>query len=157
MQIMKALTWPMAVAIPLAACAQLEQPPRTLPPVPYAYLSLTTCQHYPSNIVECQLDYGTQFGRHRLGPVQQVSRELATNLDDSRYQISTCWPVSRIERELPNFTCRIYNGPSGADAGSVLVKGGTAVRLARILGDRDQIEYQWKPDRWSRLRVDFVD
>ncbi|MCR6727858.1 hypothetical protein [Agrobacterium fabrum] len=151
MQIMKALTWPMAVAIPLAACAQLEQPPRTLLPVPYAYLSLTTCRHYPSNIVECQLDYGTQFGRHRLGPVQQVSREFATNLDDSRYQISACWPVSRIQRELPNFTCRIYHGQSGADAGSVLIKGELPFVWLGSWKDRDQIVYRWKQDCWSRL------
>ncbi|QCL98270.1 hypothetical protein [Agrobacterium tumefaciens] len=152
MRIMKALFWPFALIFPLAACGQHAQSPRMMPPAPYANLGLSACRHYPGNIVECQLDYGTQFGRHRLGPVQQVSRELATNLDGSRYQISTCWPVSRIQRELPNFTCRIYTGASGADAGSVLVKGGTAVRLARILGDRDQILYRWKPDRWSRLQ-----
>ncbi|TQN58222.1 hypothetical protein FLX27_26220 [Agrobacterium tumefaciens] len=152
MQILKALFWPMAVAIPLAACGRLEQPPRPLPPAPYAYLSLTACRNYPRNITECQLEYGTSFGRHRLGPVQQVSRGFAPNLDGSRYQVSSCWPVSRIQRELPNFTCRIYQGQSGADAGFVLVKGGTAVRLAQILGDRDQIEYRWKPDRWSRLK-----
>ncbi|KAB2697756.1 MULTISPECIES: hypothetical protein [Hyphomicrobiales] len=151
MRIIKTLFWPLAITIPLAACGQHAQSSRPLPPAPYAYLSLTACRHYPSNIVECQLDYGTQFGRHRLGPVQQVSRDLATNLDGSRYQITACWPVSRVQRELPNFTCRISHGQSGADAGSVLVKGGTAVRLARILGDRDQIEYRWKPDRWSRL------
>lgn len=107
MQIIKTLFWPLAITIPLAACGQHAQSSRPLPPAPYAYLSLTACRHYPSNIVECQLDYGTQFGRHRLGPVQQVSRDLATNLDGSRYQITACWPVSRVQRELPNFTCRI--------------------------------------------------
>lgn len=152
MRILKALSWPMAVAIPLTACGQLEQSSRPLPPAPYAYLSLTSCRDYPANIVECQLDYGTASGRQRLGPVQQVSRDLAANLDGSRYQISTCWPVSRVQRELPNFTCQIYRGQTGADAGTILVKGGTAVRLARILGDRDQIKYRWTPDRWSRLR-----
>lgn len=86
MQILKALFWPMAVAIPLAACGRLEQPPRPLPPAPYAYLSLTACRNYPRNITECQLEYGTSFGRHRLGPVQQVSRGLAPNLDGSRYR-----------------------------------------------------------------------
>jgi len=151
-RISTALFWPIVVAIPLAACGQRMHAPRPQPPEPFAYLSLTGCRNYPSNIVECQLEYGTEFGRHRLGPVQQVSRDLATNLDGARYQVSTCWPVARLQRELPNFTCRIYGERSGADAGSVLVKGGTAVRLARILGDRDQIEYRWKPDRWSRLR-----
>lgn len=151
MRIMKALFWPLAMTFPLAACGQHAQSSRPLPPAPFAYLRLSACKHYAANIVECQLDYGTEFGRHRLGPVQQVSRDLGTPLDGARYQVSSCWPVSRIQRELPNLTCRIYQGQSGADAGSVLVKGGTAVRLARILGDRDQIEYQWKPDRWSRL------
>lgn len=109
-QIIKTLFWPLAITIPLAACGQHAQSSRPLPPAPYAYLSLTACRHYPSNIVECQLDYGTQFGRHRLGPVQQVSRDLATNLDGSRYQITACWPVSRVQRELPNFTCRSLTG-----------------------------------------------
>ncbi len=152
MRFLKALFWPLAVTIPLAACGQTEPPLRALPAAPYAYLSLANCRQYPAAIVECQLDYGTQFERHRLGPVQQLSRDVMINLDGSRYQVSSCWPVSRIQRELPNFTCRIYRARSGADAGSVLIKGGTAVRLARILGDREQIEYRWKPDRWSRLQ-----
>ncbi|MGP4689478.1 hypothetical protein ACSV5K_24285 [Agrobacterium pusense] len=152
MRFLKALFWPLAVTIPLAACGQTEPPLRALPTAPYAYLSLANCRQYPANIVECQLDYGTQSERHRLGPVQQLSRDLMTNLDGSRYQVFSCWPVSSIQRELPNFTCRIYRARSGADAGLVLVKGGTAVRLARILGDREQIEYRWKPDRWSRLQ-----
>jgi hypothetical protein len=151
-RILKALVWPMAVAVPLAACERHVQSPRPLPPAPYAYLSLSACRHYPANIVECQLDYGTEFGRHRLGAVQQVSRDLALSLDGYRYQVSTCWALPRIQRELPNFTCRIYREQSGTDADPVLVKGGTAVRLARILGDRDQIDYRWRPDRWSRLR-----
>lgn len=152
MRISKALFWPIVAAIPLAACGQRAQAPRPVPLEPFAYLSLTGCRSYPSHIVECQLEFGTEFGRHRLGPVQQVSRDLATSHDGHRYQVSTCWPVARVQRELPNFTCRIYRERSGADAGSVLVKGGTAVRLARILGDRDQIEYRWTADRWSRLR-----
>lgn len=151
MRISTALIWPMAVAMPLAACGQLAHPSRPLPPAPFAYLSLTGCRFYPSNIVECQLEYGTKFGRHRLGPVQQDSRDLATSAN-TRYQVSGCLPVARIQRELPNFSCRIYLERSGADSGEVLVKGGTAVRLAQILGDRDQIEYRWQPDRWSRLR-----
>lgn len=151
MRIVKMLFWPLAMTIPLAACGQHAQSSRPLPPAPFAYLSLSACRHYPASIVECQLDYGTEFGRHRLGPVQQVSHDLGTALDGARYQVSFCRPVSRIQRELPNFTCRIYSAQSGSDAGSVLVKGGTAVRLARILGDREQLGYRWKPDRWSRL------
>jgi hypothetical protein len=129
----------------------MREAPRALPPAPFAYLSLAACRNYPSNIVECQLEYGTAFGRHRLGPVQQATRDLAAGSGGDRYQVSTCWPAPRVQRELPNFICRIYGSRSGADAGSVLVKGGTAVRLARILGNRAQIEYRWKPDRWSRL------
>lgn len=152
MRISTALLGPLAIAIPLSACGQLQQAPRPLPPAPFAYLSLAACRSYPDDIVECQLEYGTEFGRNRLGPAQQISRDLATGSGGDRYQVSTCWPVARVQRELPNFTCRIFGGRSGAEAGSVLVKGGTAVRLARILGDREQIEYRWKPDRWSRLR-----
>lgn len=152
MRISTPLLWPFAIAVSLSACGQMREAPRPLPPAPYAYLSLTACRNYPRNITECQLEYGTAFGRHRLGPVQQSSRDLLAGSGSDRYQVSTCWPAPRLQNELPNFTCRIYHGWSGADAGSVLVKGGTAVRLARILGDRDQIEYRWKPDRWSRLR-----
>jgi hypothetical protein len=148
-----ALLGPLAIVIPLSACGgQMTHPLRPVPPAPFAYLSLTACRNYPGNIVECQLEYGTEFGRNRLGPVQQVSRDLAGSSGDYRHQVSTCWPVARVQRELPNFTCRIYGSQSGVDAGSVLVKGGTAVRLAHILGDREQIEYRWKSDRWSRLR-----
>lgn len=149
MRTSSALFWPMVVAIPLVACGQLTQAPR--PPQPFAYLTLTACRNYPGDIVECQLEYGTDFGRHRLGPVQQVSRNLARGLHGYRYRVLDCWPASRVQRELPNFTCRTYRSQSGADAGSVLVKGGTAVRLARILGDREQILHRWKPDRWARL------
>jgi hypothetical protein len=84
--------------------------------------------------------------------VQEVALALATDRDDVRYQVSSCWPAPRVQRELPNFVCRIYGVQSGADAGSVLIKGGTAVRLARILGDREQFEYRWTPDPWSRLK-----
>jgi hypothetical protein len=150
-RISTALFWPMAIVIPLAGCGQLTQAQRPLPPEPFAYLTLAACGNYPSNIVECQLEYGAEFQRHRLGPVQLISRDLARGLDGHRYQVLTCWQAPRVQRELPNFTCRIYGSRSGANAGSVLVKGGTAVRLLRILGDREQIEYRWKPDRWSRL------
>jgi hypothetical protein len=84
--------------------------------------------------------------------VQGVGLALATDRDDVRYQVSSCWPAPRVQRELPNFVCRISGAQTGADAGSVLIKGGTAVRLARILGDREQFEYRWTPDPWSGLR-----
>lgn len=133
----------------LAGCGHQLERPQPRPPAPFAYLSLTACKAYRDNIVECQLEYGTEVGRQRLGPVQERSLTLAG--DGGHYQIESCYPVARIKRELPNFVCRISAGSSGAEAGSILVKGGTAVRLARILGDREQLQYRWTPDKWSRL------
>ena len=133
----------------LAGCGHQIERPQPRPPAPFAYLSLTACRAYRDNIVECQLEYGTEVGRQRLGPVQERSMTLAG--DGERYQIEFCYPVARIKRELPNFVCRIFVGSSSAEAGSILVKGGTAVRLARILGDREQLQYRWTPDKWSRL------
>ncbi|MCZ7935638.1 hypothetical protein O9X90_25250 [Agrobacterium leguminum] len=133
----------------LAGCGHQVEQLRPLPPAPFAYLTLAACKAYSSNIVECQLEYGTHFGRHRLGPVQ--NRGLSIGLDGGRYQVESCYSVDRIQRELPNFVCRISVATSGTDAGSVLIKGGTAVRLARILGDREQLQYRWTPDKWSRL------
>ncbi|MEH7901300.1 hypothetical protein V7794_08125 [Rhizobium laguerreae] len=140
----------LAIMLLLSGCGgELARSPRPLSPAPFAYLSLTACRTYASNIVDCQLDYGTQFGRQRLGSVQQTG--LATGRNANGYQVTSCYAVPRIQKELPNFVCRIYDARSGADAGSVLIKGGTAVRLARILGDREQIQYRWMPDKWSRL------
>jgi len=133
----------------LAGCGHQVERPQPRPPAPFAYLSLTACKAYRDTIVECQLEYGTEVGRQRLGPVQERSLTLAG--DGGHYQIESCYPVARIKRELPNFVCRISAGNSGAEAGSILVKGGTAVRLARILGDREQLQYRWTPDKWSRL------
>jgi hypothetical protein len=150
MRISKLLSGALAIVILLAGCGHLPEAPRPLPLAPFAYLSLSACRSYGSHIVECQLEYGSKFGRQRLGPVQQ--KALAIGREDNRYQVSSCWPAPRIQRELPNFVCRIYGARSGVDAGSVLIKGGTAVGLARILGDREQIQYRWTPDKWSRLR-----
>ncbi|MBY5766660.1 hypothetical protein HFO06_26760 [Rhizobium leguminosarum] len=150
MRISKTRSGSLAIVILLSGCGALEHSPRPFPPAPFAYLSLTACRAYAGNIVECQMEYGTKFGRQQLGPVQQDRLEISR--DDSRYQVSSCHPVARVQRELPNFVCRIYSSQSGVHAGSVLIKGGTAVRLARILGDREQIEYRWTPDKWSRLR-----
>ncbi|MBB4345637.1 hypothetical protein E0H35_35885 [Rhizobium leguminosarum bv. viciae] len=149
MRISKTRSGSLAIVILLSGCGDLTHPPRPLPPVPFAYLSLTACRAYASNIVECQLEYGTQFGRQRLGPVQQTGLNISGG--DSRYQVASCYPISRIQKELPNFVCRIYSSQSGVHTGSVLIKGGTAVRLARILGDREQIQYRWTSDKWSRL------
>lgn len=134
----------------LAGCGHQVERHRSLPPAPFAYLTLAGCKGYSSNIFECQLEYGTDFERQRLGPVQD--RGLSIDFYGGRYQIESCYPVDRIQRELPNFVCRISVATSGTDAGSVLIKGGTAVRLSRILGDREQLQYQWTPDKWSRLR-----
>lgn len=150
MRTLKLLSGFLVIAMPLASCGHVTQPPRPVPPAPFAYLRLTACRSYAGNIVECQLEYATNYGRQRLGPVQQ--RALAIGREDDRYQVSSCWPAPRIQKELPNFVCRISGSRSGADANSVLVKGGTAVLLARILGDRKQIQYRWTPDKWSRLR-----
>ncbi|QPB24254.1 hypothetical protein [Rhizobium sp. 007] len=150
MRISTKLFGSLAAMIVLAGCGHQVEQPRPRPPAPFAYLSLAACRAYRDNIVECQLEYGTDFGRQRLGPVQERGLSIAS--DDGRYQIESCYPVARIQKELPNFVCRISAGRSGADAGSVLVKGGTAVRLARILGDWEQLQYRWTPDKWSRLR-----
>ncbi|QKK27884.1 hypothetical protein [Rhizobium hidalgonense] len=150
MRISKTRSVSLAIMMLLSGCGDLARVPRPLPPAPFTYLSLTACRSYASNILECQLEYGTQFGRQRLGPVQQTGLDISR--DDSRYQVTSCYSVPRIQKELPNFVCRISKVQSGADAGSVLIKGGTAVRLARILGDREQIQYRWTPDKWSRLR-----
>ncbi|MBY5774827.1 hypothetical protein HFN63_32875 [Rhizobium leguminosarum] len=122
----------LAAMLALAGCGHQVERPRPQPPVPFAYLSLAACRAYSSNIVECQLEYGTEFGRQRLGPVQESGLSIAGN--GQRYQIESCYQVTRIQPELPNFVCRISVERSGGDAGSVLVKGGTAVRLARIFG-----------------------
>ncbi len=142
----------LAIPLFLSGCAQPPLSARPTVAPPFSYLRFAACKDYRSNIVECQLEYGARFNRHRLGPVQVTPRDLSTDLDDAWYQISSCMPAPRVQRQLPNFVCRIYVARSGSDAGSVLVKGGTAVRLARILGDRDQLRYQWVPDPWSSVR-----
>lgn len=134
----------------LAGCAGLNPPPRPLPPAHYAYLSLADCRRYGSMIVDCQMEYGADFARHRLGSVQQTGRGYLS-AGDHRYQIASCTSAPRIQIELPNYICEIYGMRSGKDAGLVLVKGGTAVRLAKIFGDQEQVRYRSTPDRWSRV------
>lgn len=139
-------------ALLLSGCVATVQPPRPLPVAPYTYLSLNACKAYGSDIVECQLDYLGNFGRQRLGPVQQKSSPIGIGNQDYQYQVSSCMPMQRVQKELPIYLCDIYGARSGADAGSVFIKGGTAVRLARVLGDPEQLRYRWKPDVWSRVR-----
>ncbi len=150
MQNLRALCLLSTFIASFAGCASVNPPPRPLPPAPYTYLSLADCRHHGSTIVDCQLEYGADFARHRLGSVQQTGRGYPS-VDDHRYQVASCASAPRIQKELPNFTCQIYGARSGVDAGSVLVKGGTAVRLGRIFGDQEQIRYRWTPDRWSRV------
>ena len=144
--------WGIGAGVLLSGCGATVQPTRPLPVAPYAYLSLNACKAYGSNIVECQLDYLSNFGRHRLGPVQQKSRVVGSGNQDYQYQVSSCTPMQRVQKELPIYLCEIYGARSRADAGSVFIKGGTAVRLARVLGDPEQLRYRWKPDVWSRVR-----
>lgn len=151
MQKLKALCLVSSFTASLAGCASVNPPPRPLPPAPYSYLSLVACRHYGSAFVDCQMEYATAFGRHRLGSVQQRERGYVVG-NDHRYQVAFCSPALRVHKQLPNYLCQIYGARSGADAGAVLVKGGTAVRLARIFGDLEQTRYRWKPDRWSRVR-----
>lgn len=150
MQDLMALCLVSTLTVSLAGCASVKPPPRPLPPAPYTYLSLGDCRHYGSTIVDCQLEYGTEFARHRLGSVQQTGLGYPP-ADEHRYQVASCASAPRIQKELPNYICQIYGSRSGADAGSVLVKGGTAVRLAKIFGDKEQFRYRWTADRWSRV------
>lgn len=136
--------------VSLAACGSVEPLPRSLPTAPYISLSLADCRQYGPRIVDCQLESGTEFVRYRLGSVQQTGRLYAFG-DDQRYQVAACASAPRIQKELPIHTCRIYGARSGVDAGSVLVKGATAIRLSQLLGDQEQIRYRWTPDRWSRV------
>lgn len=151
MQDLRAFCLVSTLAASLAGCASVNPPPRPLPPAPYTYLSLADCRHYGSTIVDCQLEYGTDFARHRLGSVQQTGRGYSS-ADGRRYQVASCVLAPRVQKELPNYLCQIYAARSGADSGLVLVKGGAAVRLAKILGDQEQIRYRWTPDHWSRVR-----
>lgn len=138
-----------ATAILLSGCAyEMREAPSPLP-APYRYLTLSSCRSYGANVVECQLSYGTESARRALGPVQDRPSVLG-GLAGS-YQLTSCYQTVRISRELPNFVCRIRSTSASADEGSVLIKGGTAVHLARLLGDSEQIQYRWKPDRWSRV------
>ncbi len=136
--------------VSLAGCASADPRPRSLPTSPYTYLSLADCRQYGLRIVDCQLEYGTEFVRYRLGSVQRMGREYASG-HDQRYLVAACASAPRIQKELPIHSCQIYGARSGVHAGSVPVKGAAAIRLAQLLGDQEQIQYRWTPDRWSRV------
>jgi hypothetical protein len=82
--------------------------------------------------------------------VQQQNRQLQTLSDDYQYQITGCYQIERVNRALPNYLCEIVAYRTGAAAGSVFVKGGTAVNLAKYLGDQEQLRYQRRRDPWER-------
>jgi hypothetical protein len=139
-------------ALLLTGCASGVQHVLPLPVAPYTHLRLNSCKAYGSNIVECQLEYGSDYGWLHLGPAQQKSRPFVGSSGDYQYQVSSCLPMQRVQKQLPIYLCEIYGVRSGADAGTVFIKGGTAVRLAKVLGDAEQLRYRWNPDVWSRVR-----
>ena len=138
-----------AALVVLAGCA--SQPVYgILPPEPYTYLQLRNCKAYPG-FTECRLMLSTQYGPVSFGPVQMRGR-----LSDGRpvayqYQVLGCAPLRRAVAPLPNYNCEISQMSNGLSAGTVLVKGATAVRLAKHLGDVGQLDYRWNKDPWSRV------
>jgi hypothetical protein len=141
----------MAFGMAMAGCASPVESLRYSVPRPWTGLKLTQCKAY-GTFSECQL-VQTSASRHqqyRLGPVQQQNRRFQTLSDDYQYQVTSCYEIQRVNKPLPNYLCRIVGYRTGADAGSVFVKGGTAVNLAKYLGDREQLRYQWTRDPWER-------
>ncbi|UIY31808.1 hypothetical protein LZK73_33525 (plasmid) [Neorhizobium galegae] len=90
----------LATVILLSGCGHVTRQLPAQPVPPFSYLSLAGCRHYASNIVDCQLEYGTEFGGQRLGSVQQTG--LAIGRNANRYQVASCYAVPRIQKELPN-------------------------------------------------------
>ncbi|MCX8571125.1 hypothetical protein [Aminobacter sp. MET-1] len=85
-----------------------------------------------------------------LGPVQQRNRRFQALGDQYQYQVTSCYEIVRVNPPLPNYVCTIVGYRTGADAGSVFVKGGTAVKLAKYLGNREQLRYRRERDPWDR-------
>ncbi|MCO5067021.1 MAG: hypothetical protein M9924_21885 [Rhizobiaceae bacterium] len=138
-----------AMGMFVAGCASRVPLAYYVPP-PWSGLKLTRCKAY-GTFSECQLvQTSSAYGPYRLGPVQQKNRQFQTLSDDYQYQIMGCHELRRVNRPLPNYLCRIVRYRTGADAGSVFVKGGTAVNLAKYLGVREQLRYRWKRDPWER-------
>ena len=140
--------WAASIAIAvlgiLAGCA--SQPVhRMLPPQPYANLQLRDCKAYPG-FTECRLMLLTQYGPVSFGPVQSNGRPSGY-----QYQVLGCAPLQWAVPHLPNYNCEISEMGGGLSAETVVVKGGTAVRLAKHFGDIQQLNYHWKKDPWSRV------
>jgi hypothetical protein len=139
-----------ALGMGVAGCASPAEPLSSSVPSPWTGLKLTQCKAH-GTFSECQLvQTASRFQRYRLGPVQQQNRRFQTLSDGYQYQITGCYQIERVNRLLPNYLCRIVGYRTRADAGSVFVKGGTAVNLAKYLGDQEQLRYQWKRDPWER-------
>jgi hypothetical protein len=140
-----------ALGLAVAGCASPVGPSSHSAPRPWTGLKLTQCKAY-GMFSECQLvqTSASQYRRYRLGPVQQQNRRFQTLSDDYQYQIKGCYQIERVSRPLPNYLCRVAGYRSGTDAGSVFVKGGTAVNLAKFLGDQEQLRYQRTRDPWER-------
>jgi hypothetical protein len=116
-----------------------------LPPEPYTYFQLRNCNAYPG-FIECRLMLLTQYGPMSFGPVQMRGRSSNGRPVAYKYQVLSCVPLQRAVPPLPNYNCEISEMSGGLSAGTVLVKGGTAVRLAKHLGDVQQLNYRWKKD-----------
>ena len=140
-----------ALGLAVEGCASPVGPSSYSAPRPWTGLKLTQCKAY-GTFSECQLvqTSTSQYRRYRLGPVQQQNRRFQTLSDDYQYQITGCYQIERVNRPLPNYLCRIVRYRTGADAGSVFVKGATAVNLAKFLGDQEQLRYQRTRDPWER-------
>jgi hypothetical protein len=139
----KAFVTYVGIGLTVAGCAA-PQPMRPLPPTPYANMILTDCRAY-SGFTDCKLKANIKGFEIVLGGVQ------SSRIAPGRYQVMGCWPIGRVVRPLPTLGCELATMPSHSHAGDVVVKGGTAVRLAKYLGDREQLHYRWKRDPWSRI------
>jgi len=142
-----------ALSVGLVGCAARMEPQHYYVSYPWSGLKLSGCRAF-GTFSECQLVSTTTsaYAPWRLGPVQQKNRRFQILSDSYQYQITACHEIDRVNRPLPNYVCRIVGYRTGADAGSVFVKGGTAVNLAKYLGVRGQIYYRWKRDPWERKR-----
>lgn len=139
----KAFVTCMGIGLVVAGCAAPKLV-RPLPPAPYANMVLTHCRTY-RGFTDCKLKANVSGFEIVLGGVQSNA------ITPGRYQVMRCWPIGRVVRPLPTFACELATIPALAHVDNVLVKGGTAVRLAKYLGDREQLHYRWQRDPWSRI------
>ncbi len=133
----------LGIGLAVAGCAA-PKAVKSLPPGPYARLFLTDCRAY-ARFSDCKLKAIYAAGDNVLGNVQSSA------IRPGQYQVMGCWPIGRVVRPLPTFGCELATAPGLTNAGDVTVKGGTAVRLAKYLGDREQLGYRWRRDPWSRI------